>query len=572
MLKPCAVLPHGTGGRPVDKGPCFERNIRALAARDPQLCARLSAAVTTNNRYRFQQSASGELIPALIDQSGSARPLHSMVDPRKEAERLVATLDNNFVVFLGLGAGMVQEAALGSGSVPNALVIEFDIDGLAELLCARDYVAVLGDSRCTLLVDPTPDTIESAIFDRYYPALCGGIKMLPLRARTEMDKTHFAMASGVVQGTIEKLSSDYSVQAHFGMRWFANIIRNLPVAGEQSHSVPAIREAAICAAGPSLDMQIPSLLEQRLAGQRPFIISTDTALPALLHQGLQPDAVVSIDCQHISHLHFIGTACRDIPLFLDLASPPLVSRFSARPVFFSGGHPLAVYISQHWRAFPLLDTSGGNVTYACLSLAEGLGARRITVYGADFSYPGGKVYARGTYIFRYFEQRQERRSPLEAQFFTFLCRSPFIPSEAAGSNYRETAQLRSYRKRFEEKASCMEAEITAAPGRGVPLALCAKAHVHGTGSSAADFCAPGKAKVGAGQFLEQYRRDIAGLPTPAANVGAYLQKLTDVQRRILLTLLPQAAAVRHRQPTLAGGDIISEVKRYCVNEIDRVLG
>ncbi|MDR1858947.1 MAG: DUF115 domain-containing protein [Treponema sp.] len=569
----------------MDKGPCFERNLLALSPLNPSLCSRLSAAATTLNRYKFQESATGEIIPALVGQAGSARPLHSMVDPRKEAVRLVSALNSdqpnknekNFIVFLGLGAGLAQEAALSSGGASRILVIDFDIDGIAELLCSRDYAAVLGDPRCTLLVDPTPGIIESTIFELYLPALCGDIKMLPLRARIELGKADFGAASGAVQRTIEKVSSDYSVQAHFGMRWFANIIRNLETAKEQDRGISSISEAAICAAGPSLDMQIPLLLEQELAGQKPFLISADTALPALLHQGLKPDAVVSIDCQHISYYHFVGMACRDVPLFLDIASPPLLSRFSASPFFFSGGHPLAIYVSQQWRPLPLLDTSGGNVTYACLSLAESLGAQRITVYGADFSYPAGRTYARGTYIHGLFGRMQERRSPLESRFSAFLYRSPFLPPQTADApaSCRETAQLRSYRRRFEEKASRMEAKITAAPGLGMPLAFSEKAPGTGAGAgkNAASPFAPGKALAGAGQFLERYRQDIISLPVPGenGNASAYLRHLSENQRRIFLTLLPQAAAIKHRLPELAAGDLINEVKRYCVNEIDRVL-
>jgi len=556
----------------VDKGVCFERNLRVLSARQPSLSSRLSAAATTPNRYKFLESATGELVPALVDQAGTARPLHSMVDPRREAARLMAALnsgdpiDKNVIVFLGLGAGFAQEAALGSGCVSQVLVIEFDIDGVAELLGSRDYSSLLADPRCTLLVDPTPDHIESTVFGLYYPALCGGIKMLPLRARTDLDKANFAVAREAVQSVIEKLSSDYSVQAHFGMRWFANIIRNLAVAGEHSHSVRPVPDVAICAAGPSLDMQIPSLLA-RQAGQKPFVISTDTALPALLCQGLMPDAVVSIDCQHASYHHFIGTACRDIPLFLDIASPPLLSAFSARPFFFSGGHPLAVYVSQQCLSLPLLDTSGGNVTYACLSLAESLGAQRITVYGADFSYPECKTYARGTHLHHQFQRKQERRSPLEARFSALLYRSPFLPPQSGSSRY-ETATLRFYRSRFEEKASRMEAEVVSAPGMGIPLAISQKKTVPGRGGIP---FAPGKALMGAGEFLRQYRRDIDRLPLPGGDVAAYLLNLTDAERRVFLTLLPQAAAVKRRQTALAADGLISEVKRYCVSEIDRLL-
>jgi len=571
----------------VDKWVLFDRNLLALSAHNPALCSQLSLAETTRGRYKFLESVSGELIPALVDHSGAAHALHSTVDPVREAERLISTLskDKNgllaegFVVFLGLGGGFAPLAALNSG-VSHVLIIDYDINGIAELLCSRDYIALLGDPRCTLLADPPPGLIEDVILELYRPALYGGIRALPLRARIEPDKQIFGLAADAIQRTIEKVSADYSVQAHFGMRWFANIIRNLGAAQRQNRSAPPIRHAAICAAGPSLDDQIP-LLAQQKDRQELFVIAADTALPALLRRGFRPDAVVSIDCQHISYYHFMGINCADIPLFLDIASPPLLPEFSDHPFFFSGGHPLAAYIAQEWRPLPLLDTSGGNVTYACLSLAESLGAQRITVYGADFSYPSGRIYARGTYIYPFFERRQERRCPLEAQLSSFLYRSPFLPAENAEANGGaippyETAALRHYRKSFEQKIAALEAPVSAAPGCGIPFAVSEKDPSVSANARHRVFSlfAPGKMTMSADQFLRQYRQDIAVLPvfdTAAGNIAAYLRNLNADEQRVFVTLLPQAAALRHRRPELAMGDMIEAVKSYCFYEIDKVL-
>ncbi|MCL2043495.1 MAG: DUF115 domain-containing protein [Treponema sp.] len=567
----------------MDRRYFFERNLLALSAQNPRLCSRLSAAQTTLNRYKFLQSVSGEIVPALADHTGSARPLHSMVDPKKEAHRLMASFidssspsEENFIVFLGLGAGLIQEAALHSGRVSGVMVIDFDINGIAELFCSREYISLLGDPRFTLLVDPSPECIENALFEFYRPAICGGIKVLPLRTRTDADKHNFGLASGTIQRTIEKVSADYSVQAHFGTRWFSNIIRNIGAAQDQNRSIPPVREAIICAAGPSLDDQIPYLLKREKSSKK-FFIAADTALPALLYHGLMPDAVVSIDCQHISYYHFIGTSCRDIPLFLDITSPPMLAQFSETPFFFSGGHPLAAYISQEWRPLPQVDTSGGNVTFACLSLAENLGAQRISVYGADFSYPLGKMYARGTYIYPYFEHRQERRAPLEAHLSSFLYRSPFIGSgeccvgtlnNGTGSsrefhseaNCYVTEIMHFYRRCFEEKASAMEAEVTLARSRNEPLVFGRNAA--GTGKRITSLFAPGKALMGAAEFLERYKQAIAALP---------VQNLTDSEKRVFTTLLPQAAAIKRRCPEMTAPELLDAVKSYCINKIKQLI-
>jgi len=530
-----------------------------------------------SRRYAFLKSACGETVPAIVLPSGDTRPLHSMVDPKREAARLVSTIteDTGFVIFLGLGGGFAPEAALAL-TAARVVVIDFDRDGVAELLSSKDFTPLLKNDRFCLLTDPSCDEIKKFILEQYKPALCGGIKTIPLRTRTEFDLPLFDAAAGAIQEAIETVSSDYSVQAHFGRRWFSNIIRNIKtskIAQESSFREKlssSVNETAIVAAGPSLDMQITSLAECK--SQRAFVICSDTAFPVLLHHGIEPDAVVSIDCQHISYYHFMGHSrdLRNIPLILDIASPPLLSRLSPSPEFFSSGHPLARYICAHWQPFPHLDTSGGNVTYACLSLAENLGARRITLFGADFSYVNSRTYARGTYIYPFFEKKQNRFSQAEALFSAFLYRSPFLPpenEECQKKNYYETSQLRFYRKKLEEKAAAMDAQISCAIGLGAPVNLF-KSH-NGT-VKRMETHAPAKKTDKSGiEFLEQYRGDIAALPD--AKGENYFSMLSAEQQQVFTTLLPIAATIKHRNPQLKTGDLIEEVKRFCTQEIDRVL-
>ena len=558
----------------------FERNLECLAAKDPDLCGRLRRADTTVRRYGFRESRSGEPVPSIIDGSGAAQPLHSTVDPRREAERLIASqrdqngrLSAGFLLFPGLGGGFAVEAALRCPEVTNAVIIDYDAGGAAELLHMRDYTRILNDPRCSLLIDPSPAEIEECISGRYLPALCGAIRILPLRSRTERDQPRFSAAAAAIERAIEKTASDYSVQAHFGIRWFSNIIRNLKAMDsglarpDSCRSYANITEIAVCAAGPSLDSQIPLLVKRKQKNSGIFIIAADTSLPALLCRGLRPDAVLSIDCQHISYYHFTGLRCRDIPLFLDIASPPLLARLSDFPVFLCGGHPLARYISANWRPIPAIDTSGGNVGSACLSLAANLGAQRITVYGADFSYPQGKVYARGTYIFPFFEKKQNRLAPLESLFSAFLYRSPFLAPEGT-VNYYETASLRFYRERFEEQARSLSAHVSAEPGLGPPLRLEA---VNAGSRAAAQSDTLRRAELSTAGFLRQYRASLENLPLPGTDIGAYTHTLPPTARQILATLLPLAAALKYRHPELSAAELIESAKQHSIAQIEKNL-
>jgi len=552
----------------------LEENLKALSVSNRELYSRLRNA-TPSNRYNFLRSRSGEIVPA------NPQPLHSTVDPMREAARLVTDTDAPFAVFLGLGGGFAPKAALQLPDTRAVAVVDFCIEDTACLFSAIDYTDLLKNEKFFLLIDPSLEQIKNFIIENYNPALYGGLRTIPLRTRTEKDISKFEETAAAIQEAIETVGADYSVQAHFGKRWFSNIIRNVKQAQDrleffwQDKKNFSVSQAAVVAAGPSLDTQIDALCE--LKSRNAFIISSDTALPVLLHNKIIPDAVVSIDCQHISYYHFFGCDLSGIPLILDIASPPMIAGFSQAPIFFSSGHPLAKYVSAAWRPFVNIDTSGGNVTYACLSLAENLGAEHITLFGADFSYIRSQSYARGTYIYPFFTQRQNRLCPLEAKFSAFLYRSSFLPRENTNENaehcptslYYETSQLRFYRKKLEKKASLMAAQVSCARGLGAPINIQKNERAQ-RAAKTLPFSAAQGAEKSVAVFLEQYRNDIASLPECGEGEN-YMKKLDLDQRRIFTTMLPYTAAIRKREPNLKLADLIRETKRRCVEEIVKVL-
>ncbi|MCL2558503.1 MAG: DUF115 domain-containing protein [Treponema sp.] len=560
----------------------FEKNIGALGDRRRDLRASLERARALGldrKFYSFIETPVFGAVPALASEAGPARALHSTVNPQREAERLIGRGPDGFAVFLGLGGGFAVEAALNISGAAFAIAIEFGAAGLAELFSARDYSGLLRDPRFELLLDPDDEQIESAIARRYLPAIYGGIKVFPLRPRIAPDPGPFERASNAAMRAIEAVSADYSAQTHFGMRWFSNIIRNALEA--RMDTVPAsflgASEIAICAAGPSLDEQAPLILaRQKSRGEGgALVICADTALPALLAHGIKPDAAVSIDCQHASCLHFMGSACRDIPLFMDISSPPELRGLSDFPFFFCGGHPLAAYLRMKWASLPAVDTSGGNVTYACLSLAHTLGARNIAIYGADFSYPGGRIYARGSYVFSLFESRQTRLSPLEAQAGAFLFRNLFLhdddPAESGGKRRYETAILRSYRISLARKV----AQIAARPQRALeflgkrsrdssrPFSF--EARPFSPAREGFRFFPP---TLSGADFLRGYLRALESLRLPEGPPKFAREE----DGLVFETLLPFMAALRSRRPALSGARLAEESRRMCADKIAKALG
>jgi uncharacterized Rossmann fold enzyme len=559
----------------------FEKNLACLSRRNPDLASLIRACDKTTERYRFPESRSGEIVPAWTDDKGE-RPLHSMIDPRREANRFMDTAGNNgFVILLGLGGPYLCEAALERESCRCLLVIEYDITALAGLLFHLDYSKVLSALRFHLLADPSLEEVENCFAALYKPALHGGFITLPLRSRIVNNNIEFNGAVTAIENTVKKITNDYSVQAHFGMRWFSNIIRNLFRAEEYTPPLQSIRKAVVCAAGPSLDIAIPMIREQRKTpGSKDFfLIAVDTSYPALVSNGIKPDAVISMDCQHISYYHFMETLPEDTLLFLDISSPPLIASRAKAPRFFYGGHPLCLYLNSVWRKLPVLDTSGGNVTYAAVSLASYLGAESIELYGADFSYPLGLCYAKGSYIHGIFQRQQTRLKSLESLYSAFLYRVPLdkkeresMPKSRDRAWYYETASLRFYREYLETKNPAGLAELLSVESMGAPVSIrCKKNQSGNTAKKETGREASSRLSNKAADFLTAYREKIIQVLLPET-VNNYPYNLNEEEYAVLNSILPCAAAVRRRigESDSALQKTIHELKKYCLKEIDSI--
>ncbi len=520
----------------------LQRNLLAISATDPELAARISKAVRDPS-VRRESARTGDPIPLLRGPAGDLA-LHSRVDPIREAERLAAAYPSGgFIVFLGLGAGYGIRPFLDRPTTGGVLVVEYSLGLLRAILEEFDLAPVLSDRRVRLLADPDEPTLERAIFEAYIPILTGDLAAVPLRARVDSDPGNFSEAVDAVRRVISRVSDDYSVQAFFGRRWFSNTVRNLYATETSVRPLAPVQEAIVTAAGPSLD-GLAQELEKTRKGR--YLIATDTSMGALLARGIVPDAVVSIDCQHISYYHFLNPVPEGVPLVLDLASPPSVSRRARRVHFFSSGHPFCRFVSAHFRPFPSLDTSGGNVTHAAVSLADTLGARRIFLYGADFSYPRGASYARGTYIHRYFRLRAGRKSPQEGLFASFLYRNLQVDRESDpdGTFRYVTKPLQAYRQRLEAFAATLSGELIPVRGSGVEIRVPRIASGSVDSSRRLSLFAPGRATCTAREFLESYRDGLASLPELSAPSILSLRNLPPEKQDLWTTLLPAAAALR----------------------------
>jgi len=547
-------------------------NMLALSSTQPALSAKIGN--TKPSRSVSIVRSRNDLPVPVINRGGRSFHLHSMFDPVREGRRFYeSSPQGGYQLFLGFGAGYHILPFLDRSDISGIVIIEYEADLFKALLGHIDMRKFIMDKRVRFLIDPEPSEIVRDMLDNYLPAVSGNLYLHQLRSRTHLDSKKFASARDEITRVIKSISEDYSVQSYFGRRWFINSIENLKTAENSSTTLRPIRTAIITAAGPSLEDQLPDLKARRKEGS---LIATDTSLPFLLKHDLLPDMVISIDCQHITYHHFLSGYPSEVPLVLDLASPNHLTRRTDRLVFFTSGHPFSRYVNSTWRKFPYIDTSGGNVSHAAVSLADSLGAHTIYLYGTDFSYPEGKTYARGTYLYPYFQSITGRGTPLEHLFFSFLLRNENIIKVREDSYLRYTTKpMISYKERLEEANSRLRASVIPIPGKGERLKPHAGRKSEEASSIIGTLFSAGAPARPWNEFLHNYREALLNLPKSGESLSDYKSKLSKEQKDIVTTLLPASAAIRREHESHGirkeGAQILWDVIQWSVQVIDAQL-
>jgi hypothetical protein len=513
----------------------FDRNILSLGSTDPLLASRLGWA-ELNPRVRFVLSKTHKTV-AVLDTPEGARALHSLFDPEREGTRLAETYaPEGFFLFLGFGCAYHILPCLGRSAISRIVILDTDMGLLKAVLGEVDLRALLLDSRVRFLIDPSAEELRAFILSNYFPSLAGDFRTISLRSRVDSEKDFFLDRMRVIKESLDALSDDFTVQSHFGKKWFINTLSNLEAAEKSSTVLVPKRRAIVTGAGPSLEDAIPAIQEER---KDCLLIASDTSLPVLLQNGLRPDLVVSIDCQHITYNHFMAGYPRDVPLALDLASPPIITKLTPKMSFFTSSHPFSQYVNSHWRQFPFIDTSGGNVSQAAVSLADRMGVQQILVYGADFSYPEGKSYAREAYVYPYFRSRESRLNSIESLFIHFLFRNQTVSAVWKDGAVRYTSKpMIRYKERLENASRYLRAELIPAPGKGEAIVIQRRETPR---SHVSPLFSAGTGKGSWTDFLKTYRERILALPPPRNPVMSYIHGLSQEEKYLWMTLLPVSA-------------------------------
>ncbi len=424
----------------------------------------------TPDEWRIEESRSGELT-AFLD----GRALHSRFDPVREAEKTAASVpgDTAIVVLGGFGLGYVAEALLRSAPGRPLVIAEADEETLVKAAEVRDISPLLQSPEVSLISGGDPENVKGF--------LTGGpagsrIYLIIWRPSREISPEWYDRLNRAVEDTSRRRAVNARTLERFGRLWVRNLAANIPIF-TRALSLEPWRDsfrafpALILAGGPSLESLLPDLKE---LAERYLIIAVDTAVPAALRCGVQPDVITAVDPQYWNtrHLDHCFEAAGDALILAESSTHPGVFRsLKGRPWLTRTKFPLGTLLEDAAGIQGELK-AGGSVATAAWDLARFLGCKTLTIAGLDLGFPGGRTHYSGSLSRERPHYFSNRSAPSETLFFHALRDAgPEYVDAADGGRILSDMRMDVYAAWFEESVSRLSDHYPAlvgSKGRKIP--------------------------------------------------------------------------------------------------------
>lgn len=349
----------------------FTQHCRLIRQRWPALWPRLLAQDVESIQAELTEGLGSTL-------SIDGIQLTSRHDRVKEAELQAASLPEVAVLHLyGTGLGDLPRALLGHTGLKRLEVKIMNGALFALVLRLLDQQDWLADPRVELMMAGDESEIRLPFFAlppelqlvedaaaRIRDRLVSEID-LPF-ASARFDTEHPDVTRRLAENR-ELLTSDGDVTSLFGLA--------------------RGKHALVVASGPTLQTNLAALQAQLQTRRQDYLlISVDTALAFLLHHGIRPDIVVTIDdAIHGSRLPADQSAQTTLVYYPTVPTAALLAWQGPRKAAYSRS-PMYQALMQEIPKGTL--HSGGSVIHPAVDLAVQMGCQQVILLGTDFAFPG----------------------------------------------------------------------------------------------------------------------------------------------------------------------------------------
>jgi len=381
----------------------FNANMRYLKERFPRAYGQLNSQTRDAKRYQLTSSKDGSPNLCIALEGYDAFLLYSKYEPSAETDRWISSIEGavegkSNVMFYGLGFGYHLDAFLNAYPSANIYLYEPDMNILLSAMEVIDLASLFDLPQIKDLVVGQDKEQRDGLFYRMLKYVKGETATiaLPVYDKLSTDWKHVFLNDA--KNAIMNYASSENVYKKYGLEWTRNALYNMAY----NISTPNINglkgkfigmPAVIVGAGPSLEADIELLRQLK---QHALIIAAGSSIQSLLHFGIQPHLIVSMDG---------GVANYNVFRHVDITDIPLVyaPQVEYRVIDDTSKYLCHVYFNTDISTIYLVGLqdhdpvfrSSHSVTGTAIQTAAFLGCTEILFTGQDLSYPDDKVYASG---------------------------------------------------------------------------------------------------------------------------------------------------------------------------------
>lgn len=392
----------------------FNNNMKALkwtSAGNTELMESIHAVRNREdyNSVVIDQSVSEQSICA-CEKDGKLIYLNSRYDAQYAAEIWAQGITEikykSLYIVIGVSNGMyIRNLLKKLGSENEIIVYEPNAALFIRVMENIDLSDIFQDSRIYVCVQD----INEVIFRKLFQLLCtyeraNFTKILISPNYLQLFGDNVNLVVDLCGKEMRALEIGSATLYHASDEMNDNMIDNLPFIAN-STSIDLLKEkmqdlkgyqdapAIIVGAGPSLNKNIQELKKSK---NKSFIIATDSAILALLKNGIIPDVLITIDPHKPLEL-FVDAITTELPYVVCMQTRYEVMELHRGKKIFFAAEAVTIDIYKKYNRFISTLYSGGSVACNAFSLARFLEFKNIVLIGQDLAFTGNEKHVKEIY-------------------------------------------------------------------------------------------------------------------------------------------------------------------------------
>jgi hypothetical protein len=300
------------------------------------------------------------------------------------------------LIVLGSDVGYQISRLVSDYQIRHLVLLETDIEAFRTSLFFHDYIelsriAMEKGTDLTFIIEPDIERLSHAFMHALTTALppffVHGAVMFPAMPQIER------------QQEIETMMVDTLWQMFYGLGFFddeiisirhslANLPKRLPIYSRGGVVTHEDAYAFVVGAGPSLDELMPLL---KRYSDRALVISCGSALAALYRAGIRPDFHIEMERTALTYDCLVHAVPREFMrevrlITTQVMAPQVLDLFKTAWIVIKEADTMGNLLAQSGLAPPASLRTQPTVSNMGLSLALGLGFKKVCLFGVDVGY------------------------------------------------------------------------------------------------------------------------------------------------------------------------------------------